>query len=154
MKKTSRQSNRLDPPPLSPFAQAGAIPPLVLLLRGGAGDLAAELAAVALRNAALRCGAARRALRAANGLKPLLRVLAAGTAVLDVPMGAIAWFDGDKGEGGVAGVVAFDAGAGALRWCPAPRAHPRRPLACFRAPPSPPPTPAPPLPSSTPCWTG
>ena len=125
-------------PPTHPITQAGAIPPLVLLLRGGAGDLAAELAAVALRNAALRCGAARRALRAAKGLKPLLRVLGAGTAVLDVPMAATAWFEGGGGGAtGEAGVVLFDAAGGAARWRAA-RGGGSAAGRCFGPPPPPP----------------
>jgi len=126
---------RPDPP--APRPQAGCFPPLVRLLRGGAGDLAAELAAVALRNAALRCGGARRALRAARGLKPLLRVLAAGgSALLATPMACRAWFEGDgDASPGAPGAVVFDADAGAARFARAPR---RSALLCARAPPPPP----------------
>jgi hypothetical protein len=67
-------------------AQAGGIPPLVALLGDQADEVAAELAAVVLRNMALGSAANRQAIIAANGLAPLLRMLSAGQERLAAPM--------------------------------------------------------------------
>ena len=58
--------------------QAGGIPPLVALLQDGSADVAAELAAVVLRNLALGSPVNRQAIVAADGLEPLLRLLSSG----------------------------------------------------------------------------
>ena len=67
--------------------QAGAIAPLVALLRDAAtGEVAAELAAVVLRNLALGNAGNRDAIVDAGGLAPLLGLLSAGQEWLTQPM--------------------------------------------------------------------
>ena len=67
-------------------AQAGAVEPLVQLLRDAPGEIAAELAAVVLRNLASGSAASRRAIVDAAGLWPLLSLLAMGQEKLVYPM--------------------------------------------------------------------
>lgn len=66
--------------------QAGAVEVLVELLRADPGEIAAELAAVVLRNLALGNAANRQATAAADGLEPLLRLLSMGQDKLVNPM--------------------------------------------------------------------
>ena len=58
--------------------QAGAIQPLVRLLREGPDEISADLAAVALRDMALQNPANKEAIIAAGGLQPLLELLSGG----------------------------------------------------------------------------
>ena len=69
-----------------PAAQAGAIEPLVQLLKDEPGEIAAELAAVVLRNLASGSNASRQAIVDAGGLWPLLSLLAMGQERLVYPM--------------------------------------------------------------------
>lgn len=66
--------------------QAGAIAPLVQLLKDDPGEIAAELAAVVLRNLASANTASRQAIVDADGLWPLLSLLAMGQEKLVFPM--------------------------------------------------------------------
>ncbi len=66
--------------------QAGAVEPLVQLLRDAPGEIAAELAAVVLRNLASGSAASRQAIVDAAGLWPLLSLLAMGQEKLVYPM--------------------------------------------------------------------
>ena len=66
--------------------QAGAIEPLVQLLKDAPGEIAAELAAVVLRNLASGSHASRQAIVDAGGLWPLLSLLATGQEMLVYPM--------------------------------------------------------------------
>lgn len=69
------------------LSQAGAIAPLVELLRNAStGEVAAELAAVVLRNLALGNAGNRDAIVDAHGLAPLLGLLSAGQEWLTRPM--------------------------------------------------------------------
>ena len=65
--------------------QAGAFPALVALLRSEVEPVAAELAAVVLRNLALGNSLNRSALVQTDGLAPLLRLLSEGQGPLDIP---------------------------------------------------------------------
>ena len=60
--------------------------PLVQLLRDAPGEIAAELAAVVLRNLASGSAASRQAIVDAAGLWPLLSLLAMGQEKLVYPM--------------------------------------------------------------------
>ena len=66
--------------------QAGAFPALVALLRSEVEPVAAELAAVVLRNLALGNSLNRSALVQTDGLAPLLRLLSEGQDRLTYPM--------------------------------------------------------------------
>lgn len=66
--------------------QAGGIQPLVGLLREGADEISAELAAVALRNMALQNNENKEAIMAAGGLQPLLELLSGGQERLVQPL--------------------------------------------------------------------
>ena len=70
-----------------PALQSGGIPPLVRLLRDDPDEIAAELAAVVLRNLALQNPANRAAIKDAGGLQPLLRLLSMGQDKLVYPVG-------------------------------------------------------------------
>lgn len=72
---------------LSLALQSGGIPPLVRLLRDDPDEIAAELAAVVLRNLALQNPANRAAIKDAGGLQPLLRLLSMGQDKLVYPVG-------------------------------------------------------------------
>ena len=73
-------------PKHSVSVQAGAIHPLVELLRDHPDEIAAELAAVALRNLALQNPINRQAILTAGGLQPLLHLLSMGQEKLVYPM--------------------------------------------------------------------
>lgn len=77
--------------------EAGAMPPLIRLLRGPH-SAAAELAAVALRNMSLGHRTNRDLLMALDGLEPLLDLLSLGQERLEFPLHCKARFAEEKGS--------------------------------------------------------
>ncbi|KAK9909768.1 hypothetical protein WJX75_007136 [Coccomyxa subellipsoidea] len=98
-------------------AAAGAISVLVNLLAADTGEIAAELAAVVLRNVALGNAANRAAIVAAGGLQPLLCLLSMGQDKLVHPMPCEMVYAEEKGstlQRHKAGQCCFDPTAGHL----------------------------------------